>query len=65
MGWSLEGASPCAWLTRDLSQSGVIGDPGGASAELGADLFELLVESWRLRLEALLGSDWPASSMSG
>ena len=25
-GWSLEGAAPCAWLTSDLSETGVIGD---------------------------------------
>jgi creatinine amidohydrolase len=32
---SLEGALPTAWLTRDLSASGVIGDPTRASAEQG------------------------------
>jgi creatinine amidohydrolase len=32
---SLEGALPTAWLTRDLSENGVIGDPTQASAERG------------------------------
>ncbi len=58
-GWSLEGAAPTAWLTGDLSRSGVIGDPGRASAALGEALFERLVDGWQLRFEALLASDWP------
>ncbi|MCT0225168.1 creatininase family protein [Synechococcus sp. CS-1328] len=64
-GWSLEGAAPSAWLTRDLSQSGVIGDPGEASGELGQALFERLVAGWRSRFEALLASDWPPASPGG
>jgi creatinine amidohydrolase/Fe(II)-dependent formamide hydrolase-like protein len=32
---TLEGALPTAWLTRDLSENGVIGDPTNASAERG------------------------------
>jgi len=62
-GWSLEGQSPLAWLTQELSCSGVIGDAGGASAALGAQLFERLVEGWRQRLDALLRSAWPASDL--
>jgi creatinine amidohydrolase len=58
-GWSLEGQAPCAWLSRELSLSGVIGDPGEASAELGELLFERLVAGWQRRLESLLRSDWP------
>jgi creatinine amidohydrolase len=58
-GWSLEGAVPEAWLTRDLSRSGVIGDARGASAELGAALEERLVQGWQGLLERLLASDWP------
>jgi creatinine amidohydrolase len=64
-GWSLEGEAPTAWLTRELSRSGVIGDPGEASPELGALLFERLVEGWRRRLDALLRSDWPPSADPG
>jgi creatinine amidohydrolase len=63
-GWSLEGQAPCAWLTREVSHSGVIGDPAGATAELGAQLYERLVDGWSRRLEALLTSSWPPGSRS-
>ena len=58
-GWSLEGAVPEAWLTADLSSSGVVGDSRGASAELGAALQERLVSGWQELLTALLRSSWP------
>jgi creatinine amidohydrolase len=58
-GWSLEGACPCAWLTDELSESGVIGDPGGASTDLGRQLFQRLVDGWERRLDVLVRSDWP------
>jgi creatinine amidohydrolase len=58
-GWSLEGAVPAAWLTADLSASGVIGDARGASAELGEALFHELVNGWKRLLEELLRSQWP------
>ena len=57
--WSLEGAAPCAWLARDLSASGVIGDSRLASVELGGRLEERLVEHWLRQFKALLASDWP------
>lgn len=58
-GWSWEGLAPTAWLTQDLSGTGVIGDPSGATAELGEKLFHALVSSWQQRLMALLSSEWP------
>ena len=58
-GWSLEGAAPCAWLTSDLSQSGVIGDARLASAELGLELEQALILHWTQRFKSLLSSDWP------
>jgi creatinine amidohydrolase len=58
-GWSLEGAVPEAWLTADLSSSGVVGDSREASAELGAALQERLVSGWQELLSALLRSSWP------
>jgi creatinine amidohydrolase len=61
-GWSLEGACPCAWLTQDLSSSGVIGDPSKASDDLGRKLFLRLVGSWERRLDALVRSNWPPTS---
>ena len=64
-GWSLEGAAPCAWLSDELTSSGVIGSAAGASAELGEALFQRLVEGWRQRLESLLRSDWPPRGGAG
>ena len=58
-GWSLEGAAPCAWLTSDLSETGVIGDSRGSSEELGEALENRLVAHWHGLLESLLNSDWP------
>lgn len=58
-GWSLEGACPTAWFTADLSDSGVIGDPRGASAALGEALSDRLVSGWCSLFETLLVSDWP------
>jgi len=58
-GWSLEGEAPCAWLSTDLSRSGVVGSAAGADADLGARLFERLVSGWCERFESLLSSDWP------
>ena len=58
-GWSLEGAVPSAWLTGDLSDSGVIGDPQGASAALGAQLAERLIQGWVALFQQLLVSNWP------
>ncbi len=58
-GWSLEGAAPCAWLTKDLSVTGVIGDSRGANAELGGALKKALVEHWTSLFTNLMASDWP------
>jgi creatinine amidohydrolase len=41
-----EGALPYAWLTADLTRSGVIGDPTTATSEKGRRWLELLGESW-------------------
>jgi creatinine amidohydrolase len=58
-GWSLEGAAPTAWLTSDLSDTGVIGDPGGSTADLGQQLAQRLVDGWCGLLTTLLAGDWP------
>ena len=58
-GWSLEGASPCAWLTEDLSASGVIGDASASNSELGAALENALIDHWKSLFTSLLESDWP------
>ena len=58
-GWSLEGNAPMAWLTKDLSKSGVIGNSKGSNIELGKSLKSLLINHWyKLNLN-LMKSDWP------
>ena len=58
-GLSLEGAVPTAWRTRSLSNSGVVGDPAGASAAEGERLLQGLVDGWCELFDTLLASDWP------
>lgn len=61
-GWSLEGAVPTAWLTRELSATGVIGDPSAATAELGQALAERLIDGWTMLLTQLMLNAWPQPS---
>ena len=58
-GWSLEGNAPTAWLTNELSKSGVIGDSRGADESLGNDLKKLLINHWHNLIVNLMNSDWP------
>ena len=58
-GWSLEGNAPTAWLTEDLSKSGVIGDSRGSNESLGKDLKELLINHWFKLIMNMMKSDWP------
>lgn len=43
---SLEGKLPFAWVTRDISQSGVIGDPTTATKEKGDRMLNSLADGW-------------------
>jgi len=58
-GWSWEGNAPTAWLTKDLSKSGVIGNSKGSSKELGENLKNLLVNHWFKLIMNLIDSEWP------
>ncbi len=58
-GWSLEGAAPCAWLTQDLSISGVIGDSRDATDVLGRKLKQALLDHWTNLFLNLMESEWP------
>ncbi|ABB57622.1 creatininase family protein [Synechococcus elongatus] len=58
---SWEGNLPIAWLTHDLSQSGVIGDPTPATAAKGAEIFEQLVQGWVQVLTVI--AHWQRSSL--
>jgi creatinine amidohydrolase len=43
---SMEGKLPFAWVTKDLSESGVLGDPTVATKEKGDRLLASLAEGW-------------------
>lgn len=43
---SMEGRLPFAWVTRDLTRSGVLGDATRATREKGQQLLDSLTESW-------------------
>jgi creatinine amidohydrolase len=43
---SMEGKLPFAWATRDLSQSGVLGDPTVATKEKGDRFLDALATGW-------------------
>jgi len=43
---SMEGALPFAWVTRDLTQSGVLGDATVATKAKGDRLLQALTEGW-------------------
>ena len=58
-GWSLEGDSPMAWFTADLSASGVVGDSRGADLALGRQLQRQLIGHWKALFTSLLASSWP------
>ena len=58
-GWSLEGDAPTAWLTEELSKSGVIGDSRDSNKDLGNKLKNLLINHWYKMIMNLMKSDWP------
>jgi creatinine amidohydrolase len=43
---SIEGNLPFAWVTKDLSQSGTLGDPTTATKEKGDRILESLSDGW-------------------
>jgi creatinine amidohydrolase len=43
---SMEGNLPFAWLTRELTQSGVLGDATVATKEKGDRILESLSDGW-------------------
>jgi creatinine amidohydrolase len=59
---SMEGALPFAWLTSDLSASGVLGDPLLASPEKGARLLDSLADGWARTLADIHRFVHPAAS---
>jgi creatinine amidohydrolase len=48
---SMEGKLPYAWLTQELSSSGVMGDATAASKEKGDKLLQSVAEGWTRVIE--------------
>lgn len=59
---TMEGALPFAWVTRDLSASGVLGDPTVASLEKGDQLLKSLASSWTTALTDIYRFRQPQTS---
>lgn len=62
---SIEGKLPFAWVTRDLSASGVIGDPTEATREKGQTLLESLSAGWVRVITEIHAFRMPAASGRG
>ena len=58
---SIEGKLPFAWTTRDLSRSGVIGDPLTATAEKGDRILASLAEGWVQAIQDIYRFQQPKS----
>ncbi len=56
---TLEGAVPTAWLTRDLTSTGVIGDPSGASAAEGRRIIDHRVTALAAALTEIVTFEFP------
>lgn len=61
---SMEGALPFAWLTGDLTRSGVLGDPTLATSEKGTRLLDSLADGWARTLADIHRFVQPATSRS-
>jgi creatinine amidohydrolase len=61
---STEGALPYAWLTHDLSRSGVVGDATAATPEIGARLLDALAGGWARLVEELHRFHNPAAALA-
>lgn len=56
---SMEGKLPFAWATHELSKSGILGDPTGATAEIGDRLLDSLAQSWAKVLQEVYDFSQP------
>jgi creatinine amidohydrolase len=59
------GRARWAWMTTDLSPSGVIGDPRLATPALGARLVARAVEGLSALIEKVSTADWPPGGSEG
>ena len=58
----MEGHAPCAWLTSDISKTGVIGDSRASSVDVGNLIEETLISHWKTLFTSLMNSSWPPVS---
>jgi len=56
---SMEGANPFAWVTRDLTRSGVLGDARVATREKGEKILASLVDGWTELIEDIYKFEQP------
>ena len=61
---SMEGQLPFAWVTKDLSATGTIGNPTAATREKGEKLFASLVTGWTTVLADLYRFQQPQPEQS-
>ena len=47
------------WISRDFGSQGHIGDPTGATVDLGCRLFDEVVEAMASQLREIAGFDFP------
>lgn len=59
-----EGACPIAWMTRDLSQTGTIGDPTTASVVKGQQMLAALATAWSAIIQQIHTFQFPAINLS-
>ena len=55
---SPDGRPACAWSARDFGESGIIGDPLGATPEQGHVILESLAKSWAQAITELHTLEW-------
>jgi len=61
---SMHGPRSFAWLTRDFSESGVLGDPTAATPEAGESLLASLAASWASLIGDMYRFSLPPAAMS-
>ena len=59
---SWEGRCPIAWMTRDISQSGTMGNPTTASKEKGLEMVEALSTAWAKLIQEIHEFQFPPSN---
>ncbi|WP_443029052.1 creatininase family protein [Spirulina sp. CS-785/01] len=62
---SMEGQLPFAWVTQDLTRSGVIGDATSATKEKGDRLLASVAAGWVQVLEEIYHFQQPSTRLSG